>query len=68
MAYATARLVVTVQTFDSYTSTDKDALPMPSVMKAPIRPDIVTHVHSLVSKNSRQPYAVSAKSWQLDIH
>ncbi|KAF7113526.1 hypothetical protein RHSIM_RhsimUnG0118900 [Rhododendron simsii] len=62
MSYAAARPVVSVQTFDSDMSTDKDTLALPAVMKAPIRPDIVTQVHSLVSKNSRQPYAVSKKA------
>ncbi|KAH8505580.1 hypothetical protein H0E87_012708 [Populus deltoides] len=32
---------------------------LPDVMKASIRPDIVNYVHSNISKNSRQPYAVS---------
>lgn len=44
---------------------------LPTVLKAPIRPDIVTFVHSDMSKNKRQPYAVnklaghqtSAESW-----
>jgi len=31
-------------------------------MGAPIRPDVVTHVHAMMSKNSRQPYAVSKKA------
>ncbi|KAI8567695.1 hypothetical protein RHMOL_Rhmol02G0141700 [Rhododendron molle] len=35
MAYATARPIVTIQTFDSYTSTFKDALPLPSVIETP---------------------------------
>ncbi|XP_058188898.1 uncharacterized protein LOC131306587 isoform X2 [Rhododendron vialii] len=35
MAYAAARLVVSFQTFDSDMSTDKDAVLLPSVMKAP---------------------------------
>merc|ERR1712036_29748 len=43
----------------------------PAVFKAPIRPDVVHFVHSNMSKNSRQPYAVhkhaghqtSAESW-----
>jgi len=29
------------------------------VFKAPIRPDVVSFVHDNMSKNSRQPYAVS---------
>jgi len=44
---------------------------LPAVFKAPIRPDVVHFVHSNMSKNSRQPYAVhkhaghqtSAESW-----
>ena len=44
---------------------------VPSVLKAPIRPDLVNTVHCLISCNSRQPYAVSrvaghqtsAESW-----
>jgi len=44
---------------------------LPGVFKAPIRPDIVSFVHSNMAKNSRQPYAVhkhaghqtSAESW-----
>merc|ERR1711907_348040 len=35
-------------------------LPLPSVFKAPIRPDVVNFVHSNMAKNSRQPYAVSS--------
>merc|ERR1712226_1681461 len=46
-------------------------LSLPAVFKAPIRPDIVTFVHSEMKKNSKQPYAVSkfaghqtsAESW-----
>lgn len=44
---------------------------LPAVLKAPIRPDVVTFVHSDMSKNSRQAYSVnklaghqtSAESW-----
>jgi len=35
---------------------------LPAVFKAPIRPDIVSFVHSEMRKNSRQPYAVSEKA------
>ncbi|GFS42741.1 ribosomal protein L4/L1 family [Actinidia rufa] len=38
------------------------ALALPSVMKAPIRPDIVNHTHANMAKNRRQPYAVSKKT------
>ncbi|TMW91924.1 hypothetical protein EJD97_013733 [Solanum chilense] len=43
-------------------ATDSAAVPLPAVMKAPIRPDVVTYVHSNISKNARQPYAVSRKA------
>jgi len=44
---------------------------IPAVFKAPIRPDVVNFVHTSISKNHRQPYAVnrfageqtSAESW-----
>lgn len=44
---------------------------VPTVFKAPIRPDLVNTVHCMISCNSRQPYAVSriaghqtsAESW-----
>lgn len=43
----------------------------PSVLAAPIRPDLVQSVHTMIAKNRRQPYAVSvlaghqtsAESW-----
>ncbi|CAJ0920429.1 9806_t:CDS:2 [Entrophospora sp. SA101] len=35
---------------------------LPAVFKAPIRPDIVRVVHTNISKNNRQPYAVSSKA------
>ena len=40
----------------------KDSVTLPAVFKAPIRPDIVSSVHSDMKKNSRQPYAVSVKA------
>merc|ERR1712179_661389 len=44
---------------------------LPTVLKAPIRPDVVSFIHSEMRKNKRQPYAVnklaghqtSAESW-----
>ncbi|KAI7864117.1 ribosomal protein L4 domain-containing protein [Spinellus fusiger] len=48
-----------------YTSTGKDAsatVPLPAVLTAPIRPDIVNFVHTNMAKNKRQPYAVSVKA------
>merc|ERR1712168_1423775 len=48
-----------------------ETINMPAVLKAPIRPDVVTQVHTGLDKNNRQPYAVadnageqtSAESW-----
>jgi large subunit ribosomal protein L4e len=37
-------------------------LPMPDVLLTPIRQDIVHRVHTNMSKNKRQPYAVNAKA------
>jgi large subunit ribosomal protein L4e len=37
-------------------------VPLPAVFKAPIRPDIVNHVHTNMAKNKRQAYAVSSKA------
>ncbi|KAH7866099.1 hypothetical protein Vadar_015553 [Vaccinium darrowii] len=59
---AAVRPLVSIQNLDSDMSTDKNTLPLPAVMGAPIRPDVVTHVHAMMSKNSRQPYAVSKKA------
>lgn len=62
-AAAAVRPLVTVQTVDSDMATDATpTAPLPDVMKAPLRPDIVTYVHSNISRNSRQPYAVSKRA------
>jgi large subunit ribosomal protein L4e len=37
-------------------------VPFPKVFEAPIRPDIVQHVHTGMAKNKRQPYSVSEKA------
>lgn len=60
MAAAAARPLVTMQNPDG--PSDGGGLPLPDVMKASIRPDIVRFVHSNMSKNKRQPYAVSTKA------
>lgn len=62
-AVAAVRPLVTVQTLEGDMATDEaQTAPLPDVMKASIRPDIVTFVHSNISKNSRQAYAVSKKA------
>ncbi|XP_054820430.1 60S ribosomal protein L4 [Prosopis cineraria] len=60
---AAARPLVTVQALEGDMATDAPpTVALPDVMKASIRPDIVTFVHSNISKNSRQPYAVSKRA------
>ncbi|KAB2604305.1 hypothetical protein ACFX13_033258 [Malus domestica] len=62
-AAAAVRPLVTVQTLDGDMATDQpQTVAFPDVMKASIRPDVVTFVHSQMSNNSRQPYAVSKKA------
>merc|ERR1711934_667446 len=68
MSISAVRPCVTVQGAGSDKPTQ---LAMPSVFLAPIRPDVVHFVHSNMSKNRRQAYAVnkdaghqtSAESW-----
>ncbi|CAM8967812.1 unnamed protein product [Rhodiola kirilowii] len=63
MATGAARPLVSVQSLEGDMATDGgNNVPLPDVMKASIRPDIVSFVHSNMSKNSRQPYAVSRKA------
>ncbi|KAH7513251.1 hypothetical protein FEM48_Zijuj12G0177400 [Ziziphus jujuba var. spinosa] len=60
---AVVRPLVTIQTLEGDMATDSpQTLPLPDVMKASIRPDILNFVHSNISKNSRQPYAVSKRA------
>lgn len=40
----------------------KEAIRMPDVFNAPMRPDVLSFVHDNLRKNSRQPYAVSGKA------
>ncbi|OIW11211.1 hypothetical protein TanjilG_28302 [Lupinus angustifolius] len=62
-AAAAARPLVTVQVVTGDNATDSaPTVALPDVMKASIRPDIVNFVHSNISRNSRQPYAVSRKA------
>ncbi|CEP07253.1 hypothetical protein [Parasitella parasitica] len=50
--------VYSIQKSDMITN----AITIPSVYRAPIRPDIVRFVHANMAKNKRQPYAVSTKA------
>ncbi|KMZ63961.1 60S ribosomal protein L4/L1 [Zostera marina] len=69
---AAVRPLVSVQALDGDMIVDgPNSVPLPDVMKTPIRPDIVRFVHSQMSNNTRIPYAVSknaghqtsAESW-----
>ncbi|KAI3996664.1 hypothetical protein MKX01_009496 [Papaver californicum] len=60
---AAARPLATIQNLKGDIATEGgDTVPLPDVLKAEIRPDIVKFVHANMSKNSRQPYAVSRKA------
>jgi large subunit ribosomal protein L4e len=58
---ATARPVVSIYQFDD-PDNSTTTKPMPVVLTAPLRPDLVRYVHTNVSKNKRQAYAVYAKA------
>ncbi|XP_068636325.1 large ribosomal subunit protein uL4-like [Aristolochia californica] len=63
MAVAAVRPLVTVQALEGDMATDgANSVPLPDVLKSSIRPDIVRYVHANISKNRRQPYAVSRKA------
>lgn len=67
---AAARPTVSVFSCDDASKVVKSA-PLPEVFTAPIRPDVVTFVHTQMNKNKRQAYAVkyeagmdtAAESW-----
>jgi len=56
----TARPVVAV--YDEKNEPTGVQVKIPAVFKAPIRPDVVSFIHDQLSKNKRQPYAVSTKA------
>lgn len=60
MSLSTARPLVTV--YNDKNEPTGNSISLPSVFKAPIRPDVVNFVHQQVSKNSRQPYCVSKEA------
>jgi len=59
---AEARPLVSVFSADEgkKNATAASETPLPAVFSAPIRPDLVRFVHTNMSKNNRQPYAVNA--------
>jgi len=56
---ATARPVVSVYDGDAKKT---GTVPMPTVLCAPLRPDLVRYIHMNMSKNKRQAYALSPKA------
>jgi len=56
-ALSIARPVISV--YNDKNEATGSTLALPAVFKAPIRPDVVNFVHQSMSKNHRQPYAVS---------
>lgn len=56
----TARPVVSV--YNEKNETTGVEIKLPAVFRAPIRPDVVSFIHDQLSKNARQPYAVSTKA------
>merc|ERR1712198_618767 len=69
MALSAARPLVSV--YDEKKNPTESSVSLPAVFKAPIRPDIVSFVHTNMAKNTRQAYCVnkdaghqtSAESW-----
>ncbi|PKU86246.1 60S ribosomal protein L4-1-like [Dendrobium catenatum] len=58
-----ARPLVSVQFLDGDMATDSVTTAfLPDVLRSPIRPDIVRFVHDNLSRNKRQPYAVSRRA------
>jgi len=60
MSVALARPLISVH--DEKSGVTGSSVPLPAVFKAPIRPDIVNFVHHTISRNKRQPYAVSVEA------
>ncbi|CAK0814590.1 unnamed protein product [Prorocentrum cordatum] len=59
---ATARPVVSVYKFDAPAEKEDATIPMPAVLTSPLRPDLVRYIHTAVSKNKRQAYAVTPRA------
>ena len=61
MSLANARPLVSVYSEKNEQIKEKNIC-LPTVFKAPIRPDVVNEVHQLMRRNKRQPYAVSEEA------
>ncbi|KAI3883149.1 hypothetical protein MKX03_000938 [Papaver bracteatum] len=63
MSAAKVRPLVTVQPLEGDMDTDSgNTVALLAMMTASIRPDIIRSVHANISRNARQPYAVSKKA------
>lgn len=51
-----------VSVFDPETGKVSTTVTLPSVFSSPIRADVIHQVHTLMAKNSRQPYAVARRA------
>lgn len=60
MAFASARPLISV--YSEKNEATGSSINLPSIFKAPIRPDVVNFVHQNMAKNRRQPYAVNDKA------
>ncbi|KAK2705206.1 large ribosomal subunit protein uL4A-like [Artemia franciscana] len=60
MSLACSRPLISV--YNDKNEATGTTIKMPMIFRAPIRPDIVNFVHDQMSKNHRQPYAVSRKA------
>ncbi|XP_031639082.1 60S ribosomal protein L4 [Contarinia nasturtii] len=61
MSLSASRPLVSIYSEKNQAIKDK-TVALPTVFKAPIRPDIVNEVHQLMRRNNRQAYAVSDKA------
>lgn len=61
-----ARPLVSVYSDKNQASKDV-TINLPSVFKAPIRPDVVNETHQLMRRNNRQAYAVSEEAGEFTL-
>merc|ERR1719296_131660 len=59
---ATARPVISVYDAENPSTKTSATIPMPAVLTSPLRPDLVRYIHTAVSKNKRQAYAVTPRA------
>jgi hypothetical protein len=57
-----SRPLVSVWKFEGDSAAMSSTATLPAVFQSPIRHDIVHYVHTLMAKNNRQAYAVTARA------